>query len=402
MPAPKTPVATCQAAAAAAAAAGLAARLGLVRRPLLVAAVVAAAAGLAACGSSPSRGPGAIGAQSSGPVSGAARYPERDGPEDDPPPNLMAVPDAQPRLEVVRVGGPNKPYEVLGRSYVPALGDPPMVERGLASWYGRKFHGRPTATGERYDMYAMTAAHPTMPLPSYARVRNPANGREVVVRVNDRGPFHSGRVIDLSYTAALKLGLLKGVATVEVERITQGAIRSASWRRPEAADPALASASDTPAAPGLTSPSSAPVPSAAAIGEATAVAPTAAPWATLVAPVAGRAPAAVTAPDPLVLAAAQGSRAPPAPPDAAVRPEADARPDYWLQLGAFSLADGAVSFRQQVAQRLDWLAPLLTVFSDARLHRLQAGPYASRGEAMAAAKRLRQDLQLLPALVERR
>ena len=108
-------------------------------------------------------------------------------------------------------------------------------ERGLASWYGRKFHGRRTASGETYDMYAMTAAHATLPIPSYARVRNPANGREVIVRINDRGPFHPGRIVDLSYTAALKLDLLRGVAPVELERITFAEIRSGAWRRGEPA-----------------------------------------------------------------------------------------------------------------------------------------------------------------------
>src|SRR5207344_631281 len=91
---------------------------------------------------------------------------------------------------------------------------------GLASWYGKRYHGKPTASGEIYNMYAMTAAHPTLPIPSYARIRNPANGREVVVRINDRGPFHSDRIVDLSYTAALKLDLLRGVAPVELQRIT--------------------------------------------------------------------------------------------------------------------------------------------------------------------------------------
>ncbi|WP_442975179.1 septal ring lytic transglycosylase RlpA family protein, partial [Salmonella enterica] len=130
------------------------------------------------------------------------------------------VPDAEPKVEPIRAGGPNKPYEVQGRTYTPETRDVPIREKGLASWYGRKFHGRKTASGELYDMHAMTAAHKTMPLPSYARVRNPANGREVVVRINDRGPFVAGRVIDLSYTAALKLDLLRGVAPVEVERLT--------------------------------------------------------------------------------------------------------------------------------------------------------------------------------------
>lgn len=160
-------------------------------------------------------------------LSGCASAPptERDGPHPNPPLNLERVPDAVPRIEPIRAAGPNKPYEVEGRRYVPLSADVPLRERGLASWYGRKYHGRPTSSGERYDMFAMTAAHPLMPIPSYARVRNPANGRQVVVRINDRGPFVPGRVIDLSYTAALRLGLLGGVAPVEVERITHEEIR---------------------------------------------------------------------------------------------------------------------------------------------------------------------------------
>ncbi len=160
-----------------------------------------------------------------------APVPDTDGPPDAPPQNLAEVPDAEPRVEPIKPAGPNKPYEVAGQRYAPLAADVPLTQRGLASWYGRKFHGRTTASGERYDMYAMTAAHPTLPIPSYVRVRNPANGREVVVRVNDRGPFHKGRIIDLSYTAARKLGVLRDVAMVEVERLTHDAIRSGSWRR---------------------------------------------------------------------------------------------------------------------------------------------------------------------------
>ncbi|MBT9489021.1 MAG: septal ring lytic transglycosylase RlpA family protein [Rubrivivax sp.] len=152
--------------------------------------------------------------------------PGSDGPATQTPADLDRVPDAVPRVETLRVGGPNKPYEVLGVRYEPMTADAPLRERGGASWYGRKFHGKPTSNGETYDMFAMTAAHKTMPLPSYARVRNPANGREIIVRVNDRGPFHPGRVIDLSYTAALKLGVLNGVTPVEVERITHAEIRA--------------------------------------------------------------------------------------------------------------------------------------------------------------------------------
>ncbi len=162
---------------------------------------------------------------------GGAGHSGRDGPEANPPGGLMQVPDAVPRIEVVRGGGANKPYTVLGRSYAPLRGDAPYAESGLASWYGRKFQGQPTASGERYDMYAMTAAHTTLPIPSYARVRNPANKREVVVRINDRGPFRDGRVIDLSYTAALRLGVLRGVAPVEVHRITNEEIRAGTWQR---------------------------------------------------------------------------------------------------------------------------------------------------------------------------
>jgi rare lipoprotein A len=153
-----------------------------------------------------------------------------DGPGARLPVELMRVPDPIPRIEPIRDGGPNKPYEVLGMAFVPMRADRPYAERGLASWYGRKFHGRRTASGEVYDMYAMTAAHPTMPIPSYARVRNPANGREVIVRINDRGPFHRGRIIDLSYTAALKLDVLRNVTPVEVTRITFDEIRNGGWQ----------------------------------------------------------------------------------------------------------------------------------------------------------------------------
>jgi rare lipoprotein A len=172
------------------------------------------------------------GCASRGPVAG------RDGPAAQTPAGLELTPDAVPRVEPLRVGGPNKPYVVLGVRYEPMSEDRPLRETGLASWYGRKFQGRPTSSGEPYDMFAMTAAHKTMPLPSYARVRNPANGREVVVRINDRGPFHPGRIIDLSYTAALKLDLLGGVAPVEVERITHEQIRAGLRATPSAPDDA--------------------------------------------------------------------------------------------------------------------------------------------------------------------
>jgi len=137
--------------------------------------------------------------------------------------------DAVPRVEPIPAGAPNRPYAIRGELYVPQNRDVPMREVGIASWYGVPFHGRKASNGERYDMNAMTAAHPTMPLPSYARVKNLANGREVVVRVIDRGPFRKGRVIDLSRAAARKLRL-NGLGMVEVERLTHDDIRSGAWR----------------------------------------------------------------------------------------------------------------------------------------------------------------------------
>jgi len=160
------------------------------------------------------------------PAAGSAKrgggYYQDDGPGDNPPPDLAAVPDAVPRSEPPHRFA-NKPYSVFGRDYVPLPAGSRYRARGVASWYGRKFHGQKTSSGEVYDMYAMTAAHPTLPIPSYVRVSNPANGKSVVVRVNDRGPFHAGRLIDLSYTAAWKLGYIgNGSTTVEVESIEPG------------------------------------------------------------------------------------------------------------------------------------------------------------------------------------
>ena len=151
--------------------------------------------------------------------SGRGGYYLDDGPGDAPPPNLEATPDAMPKLESYSTRG-NKPYVVFGKTYTPVTDNQPMKQRGMGSWYGKKFHGQKTSSGELYDMYKMTAAHPTLPIPSYARVTNVKNGAQVIVRVNDRGPFHSSRIIDLSYTAALKLGYVgHGSTELEVERL---------------------------------------------------------------------------------------------------------------------------------------------------------------------------------------
>ena len=150
---------------------------------------------------------------------GKGGYYKDDGPGSSPPANLAQIPDAEPKTEPLHRYA-NKPYKVFGTEYVPLADARGFKQRGVASWYGRRFHGQKTASGELYDMYAMTAAHPTLPIPSYVRVTNIANGRSVVVRVNDRGPFHSSRVIDLSYAAAYKLGYIQaGSATVELESV---------------------------------------------------------------------------------------------------------------------------------------------------------------------------------------
>jgi rare lipoprotein A len=158
--------------------------------------------------------------QAAPPAKGA--YYKDDGPGINPPSDLAAIPDAVPRPEPLHRFA-NRPYQVFGKDYVPLASAGQFRQTGIGSWYGRRFHGAPTSSGEPYDMYAMTAAHPTLPIPSYARVTNLANGRSVVVRVNDRGPFHAERVIDLSYTAAWKLGYVEaGSARVEVEALVPG------------------------------------------------------------------------------------------------------------------------------------------------------------------------------------
>lgn len=136
-------------------------------------------------------------------------------------PDVSKIPDAVPRDEPRSKYGNPASYEVFGRRYYTLASSENYVERGKASWYGTKFHGRRTSSGEPYDMYAMTAAHKTLPLPSYAEVTNLENGRKVVVKINDRGPFHDDRLIDLSYSAATKLGIIdKGTGLVEVRAVS--------------------------------------------------------------------------------------------------------------------------------------------------------------------------------------
>ncbi len=139
------------------------------------------------------------------------------------PPNVANLPEPVPHPEPLSRYGNRSPYTVLDKTYTVLPSAAGYIERGIASWYGTKFDGRPTSSLEPYDMYQFSAAHRTLPLPSYARVTNLENGRSVIVRINDRGPFHEGRLIDLSYAAAIKLGVnVHGTAQVEVRGIDPG------------------------------------------------------------------------------------------------------------------------------------------------------------------------------------
>lgn len=168
--------------------------------------------------------------------SGPGRTPVSDGQRDGAPAkarDVSRIPDAVPRVEPITAAGNKSPYTVFGRTYqvMPtALG---YREQGVASWYGTKFHGRNTSNGEVYDLYGMTAAHRSLPIPSYVRVTNLSNQRSIIVRVNDRGPFHSDRIIDLSWAAAQKLGFADhGVASVEVEAIDPRQYQSTTVAQP--------------------------------------------------------------------------------------------------------------------------------------------------------------------------
>jgi rare lipoprotein A len=264
-------------------------------------------------------------------------YYQDDGPGDNPPADIDAIPDAVPKFEPPHRFA-NNPYSVLGHDYVPLKPGTPYRARGVASWYGRKFNGQKTSSGEIYDMYGMTAAHPTLPIPSYARITNPANGKSVVVRINDRGPFHNGRVIDLSYTAAWKLGYIgNGSTLVEVESIQPG--------------------QDAPLAQAKPAPSDS---------------------------------------DPIA------QFADPAPvPAAATPPEARDVHGHFLQLGAFGNRDNAEALKSHLARELGALGDKLVVQSAGTIHRVQLGPYADAQEARRIAERIRETFDYKPLVVQR-
>jgi len=274
------------------------------------------------------------------PIKGGGYYLD-DGPGDNPPADLDAIPDAEPKAEPLHKFA-NRPYTVLGQTYTPATQLGAYKARGIASWYGRRYHGQKTAVGETYDMYAMSAAHPTLPIPSYARVTNPGNGKSVVVRINDRGPFHSNRLIDLSYTAAYKLGVLNGGTNqVEVQSIDPGNYQVAASKPP------------------LNGPEPRP----------------ATPVATPLAPLAEK--VAATPAMPLAMGA-DGS--------------------VFLQLGAFSSRENAENFSGKMKLGLGQLVEKLQVVDAGGLFRVRLGPYASRSEASQVASQIGQAANISPVI----
>ena len=361
------------------------------RRALAVLGLACAAALLTACGSAPRRdGPVA---EAPAPAATPGRSPARrgggyykdDGPEDEIPDNLDAIPDAEPRDEPLHRFA-NRPYHVMGQSFVPATAVRSFRQRGHGSWYGRRFHGKPTSSGEPYDMYAMTAAHPTLPIPSYARVTNLGNGRSVVVRVNDRGPFLRGRVIDLSYAAAHKLGYINsGSAEVEVEQILPGEAPLVAAARPVPPLPARANEGLVPGA-----------------GPATGMKPLSplpVTQAALAAPVASSVRPADTA---IALAPPECEEGPACGAAGGFAPPvASASAGIFLQLGAFSSFANAEGFRDTVRGQASNLAERFELFTDGERFRLHAGPYDTVEAARDAAERMGTVLKLKPFVVVR-
>jgi rare lipoprotein A len=290
-------------------------------------------------GSSPGRTDGARPpASSTGMPSGRGGYYLDDGPGANAPANLDDIPDAVPRLEAIN-RATSRPYTVMGRDYVPMSELAPYRARGMATWYGRRYHGKPTSSGEIYDMYAMTAAHTTLPIPSYARVTNPENGRSIVVRINDRGPFIGERLIDLSYVAAHKLDILRnGSGLVEVETVIASG-QVALGAPPPAARTRPAPVNDAP------------------LAETRATS------------------------DPALISAPSG---------------------HYLQLGAFSLRENAERFLERLRIQLDGLQTPLRIVASSGRFLIHAGPYQERAEATDAAAAMEALLGAAPILASPR
>jgi rare lipoprotein A len=303
--------------------------------------------------------------------SGRGGYYQDDGPGDHPPEGLLDIPDAIPKIEPYSTTG-NKPYVVFGKTYTPMLDQRPFKQRGTGSWYGKKFHGQKTSSGELYDMYKLTAAHPTLPIPSYARVTNLSNGAQVIVRINDRGPFHSSRIIDLSYTAALKLGYLgKGSSELEVERLLPDDIARINAARQQS--PVVV--------------------------------------ATVAAPIALEQPAAEPPAEAVAIPAMDSHSAEPAPLESA-RPASETpaalatvntapASGYYLQLGAFGDAGNAEAARSRLMQNWDSSLPPLGVIYVGVFYRLDSGPFTSRAEAALAAQKVQATSDIKAMIVQR-
>jgi len=297
--------------------------------------------------------------------SGRGGYYKDDGPGDQPPDGLLDTPDAEPRVEPYSKSA-LRPYTVFGKTYTPISDNRPFKQRGIGSWYGKKFHGQKTSSGELYDMYKMSAAHPTLPIPSYARVTNLKTGAQVIVRINDRGPFHSTRIIDLSYTAALKLGYLSsGSSELEVERLLPDEIaRMAENKRNGISDTATAA----PAAEAVS------VGSVAPTGQIMPVAMTTAP----------------------AVAASSSS-----PASASASAGAALASGFYLQFGAYAQEANALAARDKLMQGLGGAVEKMETVVVNGLYRLYAGPYATRPAAMDAAQVVRQRSSVTPFVVER-
>jgi rare lipoprotein A len=302
-----------------------------------------------------------------------------DGPGASPPADLDAIPEPIPQFEPLHRAA-MRPYVVMGQTYTPMTQLSAYKARGVASWYGRRYHGKQTSTGEVYDMYRMTAAHPVLPLPSYVRVTNVATGKSVVVRVNDRGPFIDSRLIDLSYTAAHRLGVLAGgSAVVEVEAII-----------PEGTPPNTAVAT-VPSSNGLAAASPLIASNPAAAAEASRVRMTEDPIASI---------AAAAHDDKLSVSAPDSQRSQPVFAQSPQTTSGDAAGVY-LQLAAFGSRTNAESYLARAKVQVEWLAQVLHLFARDGLYRIHAGPYATSTEAREAAERIGLAVGAKPLIVTR-
>ena len=316
-----------------------------------------------------------------------------DGPGELVPSDLDCIPDAVPRIEPLHRPA-LRPYTVMGQNFVPITELGPYQVEGHGSWYGRRFHGKPTSTGERYDMFAMTAAHPTLPLPSYARVTNLQNGRSVIVRVNDRGPFLRGRVIDLSYAAAHRLGYVNaGSAQVRVESITPADMQGMALavRSPTGGRPTLVAAAPAPQAP-RSAPVARPVSAAPQLAVAEQAQPALHPPVTP--PLPESAPLADEAMRPLTPLAGASAFA---PTETAPASTAGA----FVQLGVFASESSAQGLMVRVRDELYDFSDRASIVAAEGRYRVQVGPFPSLDAARLEAGRIGARLRIAPYVVSR-